>query len=246
MTISRRHLLKIGLAAAASASSSVRLPVFAAQTTDDINDAMSGAYQAVHDPAIIREGDIYYLFCTGTGITLRTSPDLIEWTLHGDVFPGVPEWALADIPAATNIWAPDISYFNDLYHLYYSVSTFGSNRSRIGLATTPTLDLDSPDHAWTDHGLVIASERSDDWNAIDPNLATDSDGNHWLAWGSFWGGIKMRRIDSQTGLLSTEDTELFSLASRPEAPRAIEAPVIISRDDYYYLFVSFDRCCAGT
>jgi arabinan endo-1,5-alpha-L-arabinosidase len=69
----------------------------------------------------------------------------------------------------------------------------------------------------------------------------------------------MRRIDPKTGLLSSEDTKLYSLArrKRPKDPppnpsglpgnwQAIEAAFIVQHGDYYYLFVSFDLCCRGT
>jgi arabinan endo-1,5-alpha-L-arabinosidase len=97
--------------------------------------------------------------------------------------------------------------------------------------------------------MVLRSEQDkDDWNAIDPNLFIEDKHNIWLDWGSFWGGIKMRRIDPETGKLSTKDTMMHSLASRPRTPPvggAIEAPFIVRQGGYYYLFVSFDRCCRG-
>ena len=69
---------------------------------------------------------------------------------------------------------------------------------------------------------------------------------NWLALGSFWGGIKLRKLNAQTGKLSSEHTMLYSLASRqPLQPPAIEAPSIVRHDNYYYLFVSFDLCCKG-
>lgn len=206
---------------------------------------LSGTIRGVHDPCIIREGDTYHLFCTGPGLTARSSPDLLAWKLHDDVFKTRPAWATEAIAGLDSLWAPDISYYNGLFHLYYSASTFGSNRSAIGLATTPTLDRESPDFAWTDRGMVIESWLTDDWNAIDPNLILDEDGAPWLAFGSHWGGIKLRRLDPDTGLLSAEDDTLYALASRPEKPRAIEAPFIIRHGGAYYLFVSFDACCRG-
>jgi arabinan endo-1,5-alpha-L-arabinosidase len=97
-----------------------------------------------------------------------------------------------------------------------------------------------------DEGRVVGSTAADDWNAIDPNLAFDERGSPWLVWGSFWGGIKMRRVDPETGKLSPRDSTLHSLASRrPLKPPAIEAPFIVRKGKHFYLFVSFDMCCRG-
>ena len=209
---------------------------------------LDGDIRQVHDPTIIKEGQTYYLFSTRAGISIRCSTDLIRWRLCGDVFAHLPEWAVKDVPGLRGLWAPDVSYFNGKFHLYYSASTFGSNRSSIGLATTQTLDQASANYRWVDHGKVIGSNSSDDWNAIDPNVVLDEKNEPWLAFGSFWGGIKLRKLDQTTGKLSSADQTLYALASRPRTanlPGAIEAPVIIRKNSYYYLFVSFDLCCRG-
>ena len=211
---------------------------------------LEGDISPIHDPAIIREDDTYYVFATnrfaGKLLPIFCSQDLHHWKFCGHVFDSVPEWALREIPGARGIWAPDITYFNGKYLLYYSVSTFGSNHSAIGLITNQTLDPGSPNYRWVDEGQVVGSRREDDWNAIDPNSVVDANGDIWLAMGSFWGGIKMRKLDPKTGKLSREDTKLYSLASRrPLEPPAIEAPSIVRHEKYYYLFVSFDLCCRG-
>ena len=215
---------------------------------------LEGDLAPVHDPVVIRERDTYYVFSTGGRpgqgvVPIRTSKDMRTWTLSGYVYESLPEWALAEIPRASNAWAPDISHFNGKYHLYYSVSSFGSRNSAIGLTTTSTLDPMSADYRWQDQGMVLRShEESDDWNAIDPNLFIEDDEKVWLSWGSFWGGIRMRRVDRATGKLSPADTTLYSLSSRPRtAPvgGSVEAPFIVRRGHYFYLFVSFDRCCRG-
>ena len=87
--------------------------------------------------------------------------------------------ALGSTP--TDLWAPDISYFNGQFHVYYAGSTFGSNDSVIGLATTPSLAKP----AWADQGLVVQSTTSDDFNDIDPNVSFDQSCTPWLAYGSF-------------------------------------------------------------
>lgn len=211
---------------------------------------LTGSIRQVHDPSIIKAGDKYYIFCTHGGIYIRKSADLLDWEkpFPKSVFPPThaPDWTQEMIPASNNdIWAPDISYFNDKFHLYYSVSTFGSNRSLIGLATNVTLDSESDEYAWVDEGLVIDSLTADNYNCIDPNLILDADGVPWLAFGSFWSGIKMRRLDYATGKLSTEDETLYPLAHRTPNYGAVEAPFIIRKGDFYYLFASFDFCCRG-
>ena len=215
---------------------------------------------SVHDPVMIRQGGAFYVFSTGGHprrggfIPIRRSEDLYRWQRCGAVFEQLPEWATNEVPGTRGTWAPDISYFNGKYHLYYSVSTFGRNTSAIGLVTNVTLDPNSPDYQWQDQGMVVRSTAGqDDWNAIDGNLILEEPDKAWLCWGSFWSGIKMRRIDRSTGKLSNEDTTLYSIAERarggehrtPPVVGAIEAPFIIKHGDYWYHFVSFDFCCRG-
>jgi len=215
---------------------------------------------AVHDPVIMKEGDTYYVYCTGGGrggqgvIPIRTSKDLHTWTMAGYVLDKLPDWVAKEVPKARGAWAPDISFFNGSYHMYYAVSSFGVNDSAIGLITSETLDPKSPKYKWVDQGMVVKSTGGvDDFNAIDPNLVVEDKDHVWLNWGSFWGGIKMKRIDPKTGGLSSEDTTLYSLCSRPRlkphvtppVEGAVEAPFIFKHDDYWYLFVSYDFCCRG-
>ncbi len=190
---------------------------------------------------------------------MRCSDDLHAWKRCGEVFPSIPKWIVEMSPKTSELWAPDISYFDGLYHLYYAFSVFGKNTSGIALATNETLDRGNPKYKWVDHGLVLRSFAEDDFNAIDPNLVLDAKGDAWLSFGSFWSGIKMRKLDRKTGLLSKTDTTTYSLASRtrplqagarnPDLPpdaEAIEAPFVFHHGEYYYLFVSWDLCCRGT
>ena len=207
-----------------------------------------GFVQRIHDPVMAKEGDTYYVFSTGARIIVICSPDMVTWEWCGRVFERPPAWVNAINPGVIDLWAPDISYFNGKWHLYYAGSTFGSQNSVIGLATNATLDPSSPDFAWVDQGEVLRSQPGDDWNAIDANLAFDTEGQPWLAFGSYWTGIKLRKIDPATGKLAADDPTLYALANRrngPDNSDAIEAAFIIYRGDSYYLFTSFDFCCRG-
>ncbi|WP_030746790.1 arabinan endo-1,5-alpha-L-arabinosidase [Streptomyces sp. NRRL F-5135] len=196
----------------------------------------------VHDPTMIRASSgQYLLYSTGDGLQARTSTDRIAFGRNRSAFTTLPGWWSAYSPAK-DPWAPDISFHGGKYLMYYAVSSFGSNTSAIGLATSTTGQAGS----WTDQGVVHTSGPGSDYNAIDPNLFVDDDGTWWLSFGSWWTGIKMIRIDPATGKGHPGDTARRSLASRPTGTKAVEAPVVIKRNGYYYLFASYDTCCAGT
>jgi arabinan endo-1,5-alpha-L-arabinosidase len=192
----------------------------------------------VHDPSVVKRSNGSYLVAhTGNGISLKTSTDRIAFRNASAAFPNGTPWANTYTNNSRNLWAPDLSYRNGQFYMYYSASTFGSNRSAIFLATSPSGNSGT----WTDRGLVIETRTSDNFNAIDPDLVVDDQGRWWLSFGSFWSGIKMIALNPATGLRS--DTTIRGIAGRNGG--AIEAPNIVKRGNYYYLFVSFDLCCRG-
>jgi arabinan endo-1,5-alpha-L-arabinosidase len=192
-----------------------------------------------HDPAIIESEGQYFLFITGRGVQTKRSSDLLNWQRGAPVFAQNPAWVAQQVPGATDLWAPDISYFGGAFHLYYSASTFGSNRSCIGHATRASLTTGN----WQDRGAVVCSNAGgarDDWNAIDPNVAIDENGTPWLTFGSFWSGIKQLKLTNEG---ARADAVLNAVAGRNGG--AIEAPTVVRHCGEYYLFVSFDACCKG-
>jgi arabinan endo-1,5-alpha-L-arabinosidase len=194
----------------------------------------------IHDPTVVKTPSGTYLAAyTGDYVQLKTSTDRTVWTNAGAVFPNGASWTTTYTKGDKNLWAPDISYHNGKYYLYYSASTFGSTRSAIFLATSTT----GASGSWTHQGLVIESYDNSDFNAIDPNLIVDASGNWWLSFGSFWSGLKMISLDKNTGLRS--GSTFLSIAARPNNGGAIEAPYITRNGSYYYLWVSFDYCCKG-
>ncbi|MBO9717958.1 MAG: arabinan endo-1,5-alpha-L-arabinosidase [Pseudoxanthomonas sp.] len=208
-----------------------------------------------HDPVIARQGDTYYLFITGPGITVYSSKNLRTWKAEPQVFAQIPHWAYDVVPKFNgHVWAPDISFHDGTWYLYYSISTGGRNTSAIGVATNTTLDPGDPAFKWIDHGIVLRSvPHRDLWNAIDPNLVEDEQGRPWLAFGSFWGGLKAVRLaDDRLHVAEPQDWQSIAKRERsvladdakPE-PAALEAPFVFAKDGWHYLFLSWDHCCRG-
>ncbi len=218
---------------------------------------------AVHDPVIIKQDSVYYIFCTGRGIGVWSSTNMKDWKREQPVFDTLP-WAVAAVPGFKNhIWAPDISYYKGQYYLYYSVSAFGKNTSCIGVATNKTLHPSSPNYKWTDHGKVIQSYPGiTNWNAIDPNIISNKKGKAWMLFGSFWDGLKIIPLTKNRLQVKGDTINLPTVASRKKIAavdnppsvddnpkdaggNAIEAPFVFYKNGYYYLFASIDYCCKG-
>ena len=117
----------------------------------------------------------------------------------------------------------------------------GKNTSAIGLATNPTLDPNDPNYHWTDQGIVVQSRATNDFNTIDPAVCEDTQGGLWLAFGSFWTGIKLIELNPATGRTVAPDSPMYSLAHKDK----IEASYIYPHEGYYYLFVNWGQCCQG-
>lgn len=205
----------------------------------------------VHDPVMAKENGEYYIFATGHGIAMMLSHDMINWQIGEPVFKEVPEWVKSYIPEATDhIWAPDIIKKDNKWHLFYSCSLFGRNKSVIGHAVSESLKSRN----WVDLGIMVSSVPNRDmWNAIDPNIVEGDNGDMWMAFGSFWDGIMMVRLTDDLMTVSKPE-EWYNIASRYRAENtsrteagdgAIEAPFIFKKAGWYYLFVSFDYCCRG-
>lgn len=210
-----------------------------------------------HDPALVvgDPGEPWYVFSTGdvrVGLgapqVRRSTDEGRTWQDVGTVWDAAtrPTWVEERVPGIQNYWAPEVVEHDGTWYLYYAASTFGSNRSLIGLMTNTTLDPDDPAYAWVDRGEVIASEPGvDSWNAIDPAVL-DVDGTPWLAFGSFWGGLQLVELAWPGGTLADPDAAPVTIARRTAVPNAIEAPYLVARDGWYYLFFSRDTCCRGS
>lgn len=207
---------------------------------------------SIHDPVVIKVDNTYYAF--GSHLAAAKSQDLIKWSQlstnvsnYNRVFPNAKIELAEELSwAGTNTtWAKGIIELNGLYNLYYCVSSWGSPRSAIGLATAE--DIEGP---YKNQGMFLNSglqgnkpgefyNRSLHPNAIDPDVFFDKEDRLWMVYGSYFGGMYILELDPKTGYPYPEQGYGKHLAGGSHAP--MEGPHIQynSETDYYYLFISY-------
>ncbi|RYP68066.1 hypothetical protein DL770_008516 [Monosporascus sp. CRB-9-2] len=196
-------------------------------------NACSGVCVNTHDPSIIRRDDgTYFRFSTGGRVAVHSAPDITgPWRYEGAA---LPAGSVIDNPGNQDLWAPEVVKVGNTYYLYYSVSTFGSQVSAIGVATSPSLDMNT----WTDLGAIVQSSTGSPFNAIDPSLL-NADGQFLLTFGSFWEDIhQVPLADPAAPATETPRQIAFDPVTTEQ-----EGPALFHYGDFYYLFYSKGKCC---
>lgn len=137
-------------------------------------------------------------------------------------------------------------------------------RSFIGLMETAT---PSDCHSWVDRGMVLTqySDQGLNWagksqwggyyryNAIDPSYIITPEGEHWLIYGSWHSGFPAVKINPSTGKTLQPLGRPWGAAHAAGYGKRVftryannrwqasEAPEVVYRNGYYYLFVAFDE-----
>ncbi|HLY40990.1 MAG TPA: family 43 glycosylhydrolase [Terracidiphilus sp.] len=244
-------------ASANSAAVSASVRASAASTyANPLTLHISNSQHAVScaDPAIYKEQsggtDTWYLYCTSDAlyagdpnphyINIFSSADLVNWSYLGNAFTGLPAWANV---SGASLWAPAIKYFNGQYYLYYAASAtnLAGNGSAIGVGTSST-----PAGPFVDHGApVVEPEPATNCCAgsyrstLDPDEIQDQSGQRYILFGSFVGGIYVRKL-SADGFTSDASSE-----TQIAADNRYEGGNWWLHDGYYYLLASSTNCCNG-
>lgn len=185
------------------------------------------------DPTIIKvQNGSFYLYATEDtrNVPIYKSDNLIDWTFVGTAFTNETR---PNFEPKGGIWAPDISYVNGKYYLYYSMSVWGGEWTcGIGVAVA-----DRPEGPFEDKGRLFRSNEINVQNSIDQFYIEDH-GQKYLLWGSFRGiyGVEL----SDDGLSVKAGVERRQIAGT-----AFEGTYIHKRGEYYYLFASVGSCCEG-
>lgn len=189
------------------------------------------------DPSVIRAPDgTFYLYATQDDwadvqgvryVPVFSSTDLVNWEVVGNAFAVPAVWK----EGGGGYWAPDITKRGETYYLYYSFSTWGDPNPCIGLGTSA-----QPEGPFEDLGrAVFCSDDIGVENSIDPFIWEE--GDTWtMIWGSFDGIYAVALSEDGTEPVG-EPVQL--------ADTRFEAPFVIRRNGYYYLFVSSGSCCDG-
>ncbi|WP_019586653.1 family 43 glycosylhydrolase [Deinococcus apachensis] len=257
----RRVLLAPPLLGALLLTSCGRLPLpqFGRTYTNPpvITKADGSRVESCADPDIIRgpSGDAnWYLYCTTDPhsandrdaqgnlnfhlISMAKSSDLVNWTYVGDAFSSKPGWVKDD----AGLWAPEVQELNGKYLLYYTASDTRAGGSAIGVATGPT-----PTGPWTDSGTPVVEPQpppgGNDPKArrwvFDPEVVTDDSGNRWMYYGSYFGGISVRKLSADGLRTDPANQKEVALDNRYEGSQ------VVRHGGYYYLMLSATNCCNG-
>jgi hypothetical protein len=185
------------------------------------------------DPSVVRGQDGYfYLVATEDihNVPVYCSHNLVDWRPVGTAFTDATRPRFLTDGA---VWAPDISYIDGRYVMYYSLSKWGEGSANgIGVATA-----DRPEGPYTDLGKLFTSSEIGVTNSIDPFYYADN-GQNYLFWGSFNGIYCIE--------LSADGLSIKEGASKKKViNNTVEASSIVKHGDYYYFIGSAGTCCEG-
>lgn len=191
--------------------------------------------QGCADPGVLKDGDWYYLACTGGRFRIRRSRDLIHWTFtDARILPdGGPPWS----SGTKYHWAPEMHRVGDHIVAYFTAAD-GTGQRAVGAA--PAKEPLGP-YTMQDGPLV-----TNPIGVIDPNFFHDKDGSNYLLWkvaGTSSGKptpIFIRKLGPRGLGFAANSKAIELIRNDPDTweGSTTEAPWLIERGGTYYLFYS--------
>lgn len=150
------------------------------------------------DPFVLKHSGYYYAYSTGRSADGRIfeilrSEDLITWSRVGGAMDPLP----TDEPF---YWAPEVTYHNGKFYLYYSVGNEEFMALRVAVS-------DTPDGGFADAGVKLTSQQF----AIDAHVFRDEDRSWWM----FYATDFLDHSHIGTGTVVDRMVDMFTLAGDP-------------------------------
>lgn len=182
------------------------------------------------DPSVIRVGEDYY--CVNStfeyfpGIIISHSKDLVHWKQIGHVFSDTDSLDLTKFWDGMGIWAPDISYHNGEFYVFYCTVQLKKDRSYNvrGNYMVKSKSINGP---WSQPVQLTD-------NGNDPSHFVDDNGDHYMLFAAGipqGNGTKIVKLNKECTKI-VEGPFWIETEGKKAAP---EGPHLIKKDGYYYL-----------
>ncbi len=186
------------------------------------NPIISGSFP---DPSFIRVEDDYYMvtssFIYFPCIPILHSKDLVNWKIIGHAVTDPSYIDLSNMDNGRGFWAPDISYNNGKF---YITATYRLNDDEEKIRYQMVVSSDKPEGPYCKPTFI-------DEDGIDPSIFTDDDGRRYMLLNR---GARIFEINEE-GTEKIGEQKMLWYGNNKRAP---EAPHLLKKDGYYYLFVS--------
>lgn len=213
--------------------------------TNDISASYADTYA---DPAVIQGKDgWWYTYATADPLRsggpsslghISRTRDWVNWEYVGPIFDRAHRPVYAE--SSAGLWAPDIRYIQGKYVMYFTVTNTTLNSGSDAAIGVATADSPAGPFIPTDEPIIAPrGPGGTDWFwTFDPSGFTDTDGNQYLYWGSYYGGLHVTRT-TPDGLRPVGTPTQVGHWDR------YEGSYVVEHDGWYYMMASSANCCAG-
>jgi len=197
------------------------------QKNEYLNPVIPGFFP---DPSVVRVGDDYY--CVNStfeyfpAIVISHSRDLIHWKQIGHVFTQNSSLDLSAFWDGMGIWAPDISYHNGTFYVFYCLVQLKKDRSYNvrGNYMVKSKSISGP---WSDPVQLTD-------NGNDPSHFVDRNGDHYMLYAAgipSGNGTKIVKLNQECTKI-VEGPFWLETEGKKAAP---EGPHLLYENGFYYL-----------
>jgi len=185
------------------------------------------------DPSTVRVGNDYYTvnstFEYFPGIIISHSKDLVNWKQISHVFNKSEELDLTYFFDGMGIWAPDISYYNGEFYIFYCTVQLSKDRSTNvrGNSMVKSKSIHGP---WSKPVQITTF-------GSDPSHFVDTDGEHYMLFAAgipTGNGAKIVKLNKECTKM-VEEPRWIETEGKKAAP---EGPHMLYKDGYYYFIMA--------